>query len=180
MRGAEGAALPLSYTYYWLCAEPVILLTQVAVALEVHCGMWKDNGPVLRQTRPLLWIALVTAFVAAAIPVRSELARVGASRLIATMHFEFLVKRYVSSVLAIFLTLSAVLFLVVVRNGLKSSLFRHEGMLALYLGIYALAAFLIDMGIARAIFINAYVSSALTLCFVLWISIIKPRSLASD
>jgi hypothetical protein len=106
---------------------------------------------------------------------------VGASKLLATMHFEFLVKRYVSSVLAIFLILSATVFVFVIHNGgLKAGLFRHEGMLAAYFGIYALAAFLIDMGVSRAISINGYVSSALTLCFVIWISVIRPLPLPHE
>jgi hypothetical protein len=180
MRGAIGARLPLSYTYYWLCAEPILALAQIAVVLEVHAGMWKGHEAIGRQMRPLLLFALLTALVSAAIPVRSEIARVGASKLIATMHFEFLVKRYISSVLAIFLALSAALFIIVIRNGAKTNLLRHEGMLAAYFGIYALAAFLIDMGFTRAIFLNGYLSSALTLCFVLWISVFRPQPLASQ
>ncbi len=180
MRGAVGALLPLSYTYYWLCAEPVILLAQVAVALEVHIGMWKSHRSVVRQTCPLLLFALLTALVSAAIPTRSEIARAGASRLMAIMNFELLVKRYVSSVVAIFLILSAALFLIVVRDGLKSSLFQHEGMLAAYFGIYAITALLIDMGWSRAVFVNSYLASALTLCFVIWFSVFKPHPLPVD
>jgi hypothetical protein len=116
MRGAVGARLPLSYTYFWLWSEPFWLFVQLSVALEVHTKMWKEYASVLRQTRPLLMFALLTALVSAGIPVKTELARAGASRLIALMHFEFLVTRYVSSVLAIFLILSAALFLIVVRN----------------------------------------------------------------
>lgn len=175
MRGAEGAFLPVSYTYYWLFAEPIILLAQVAVALEVHAGMWKGHHSVVRQTRPLLLFALVTALVSAAIPTRSEIARVGVSRLMVILHFELLVKRYVSSVVAIFLLLSAAVFLIVVHDGLKSSLFQHEGMLAAYFGIYAITALLIDMGWSRAIFVNGYLASALTLCFVIWFSVFKPQ-----
>jgi hypothetical protein len=180
MRGAIGARLPLSYTHYWLCAQPVILLAQIAVAFEVNAGMWRGQESIIRQMRPLLLFALLTALVSAAIPVRSELAHAGASKLMAVMHFEILVKRYISSVLAIFLLFSATLFVIVVHNGVKSSLFRHEGMLAAYFGIYALSAFLIDMDFTRAVFVNGYVSSALTLCFVLWISVFKPPSLASQ
>jgi hypothetical protein len=180
MKGAVGALLPLTYTHFWLWSEPVWLLLQLAVALEVHTKMWRDHGAVLRQTCPLLLFAFLAALLAAAIPVRTELARAGASHLIAAMHFEFLVKRYVSSVLAIFLILSATLFLIVVRNGLKLSLFQHEGMLAAYFGIYALAAFVIDMGWTRARFVNSYLASALTLCFVAWFSVFKPQPLSSD
>ena len=180
MRGAEGARLPLSYTYYWLYAEPVMLLAQVAVVLEVHAGMWKGHESIVRQMRPLLLFALLIALIAAAIPIRSEIARVGSSKLIATMHFELLVKRYISTVLAIFLVLSATLFIIAIHNALKSTLLRHEGMLAAYLGIYALAVFLVDMGFTRAIFLNGYLSSALTLCFVVWISVFKPQPLASQ
>src|ERR1700733_6603620 len=180
MRGAEGARLPLAFTYYWLCAEPVLLLAQVAVTLEVHAGMWKGHQSVVRQTRPLLLFALLVALMAAGIPVKSELARTGASHLVAVMHFGFLVTRYVSSVLAIFLILSATLFLVAVHNGETSSLFRHEGMLAAYFGIYAIAMLLVGMGWIRAIFVNGYLASALTLCFVLWFTVFKPHSLASE
>jgi hypothetical protein len=177
MTGSEGAILPLSYTYFWLWSEPLWLLLQLAVAMEVHTKMWKDHGNVLRQTRPLLLFAFLTALLAAAIPAKIEINRVGASRLVAVMHFEFLVKRYVSSVLAIFLVLSAALFVVAVRNGLRTSLFQHEGMLAAYFSIYALAAFLIDMGWTRAVFVNSYLASALTLCFVMWFSVFKPQPL---
>ncbi|MGA2881182.1 MAG: hypothetical protein ABSG13_19710 [Bryobacteraceae bacterium] len=180
MRGAVGARLPLSYTYFWLWSEPFWLLIQLAVALEVHAKMWKEYSSVLRQTRPLLLFALLTALVAAGIPVKAELSRADASRLIAVMHYEFLTTRYVSSVLAIFLILSATLFLIVVHNGTKSSLFRHEGMLAAYFSVYALAAFLIDMGWARAIFVNGYLASGLTLCFIAWFSVLRPQPLPTE
>src|SRR5271155_4292659 len=90
MRGAEGAMLPLSYTYFWLWSEPIWLLLQLAVALEVHTKMWKDHGKVLRQTRPLLLSPSLPAWGAPAIPAKIEIDRAGASRLIAAMHFEFL------------------------------------------------------------------------------------------
>jgi hypothetical protein len=179
MRGAVGARLPRSYTYFWLWSEPFWLLLLVAVALEVHTKIWKEHAAVLRQTRLLLVFALLTALVAAGIPLKSGFTQAGASRLIAVMHFEIRATQYVSGVLAVFLFLSAILFVIVAGNGLKASLFRHEGMLAAYFGIYALAAFLIDMGFARAIFINGYLSSALTLCFILWITVFKPQPLAS-
>ncbi|HTC88159.1 MAG TPA: hypothetical protein VK686_07655 [Bryobacteraceae bacterium] len=180
MRGADGPRLPLAYTYYWLCAEPVILLAQIAVTLEVHAGMWRGHEAVVRQTRPLLLFALLTALVSAGIPVRAELARTGTSHLIAVMHFGFLVTRYISSVLAIFLVLSAALFLIAVHNGIASSVFRHEGMLTLYFGIYAIATFLVGMGWSRAVFVNSYLASALTLCFVLWFSVFRPLPLPSE
>jgi hypothetical protein len=174
MRGAQGARLPLSYTYYWLCAQPVILLAQAAVVLEVHASMWKGHESVVRQTRPLFLFALLTALVAAAIPVRAELNRAESFGLIPLMHFEFLVKRYVSSVLAIFLILSAVLFIAVVRDAWQSSLLRHEGMLAAYLGLYATAAFIIEMGVQKSV-VNDYVAAGLTLCFVIWTSVFRPQ-----
>ncbi|MGD0130907.1 MAG: hypothetical protein ABSE57_02630 [Bryobacteraceae bacterium] len=180
MRGAVGALLPLSYTYFWLWSEPVWLLLQLAVALEVHTKMWKDYGAVLQQTRPLLLFALLTALVAAAIPVKAELYRSRASRLIPLMHFEFLVKRYVASVLAIFLILSAITFVVVVREAWKSSILRHEGMLAAYLGIYATACFIIEMEWGRKSVVNGYVAAALTLCFVIWISVFRPQELSIE
>src|SRR5271155_4922972 len=74
MKGAVGARLPVSYTYFWLWSEPFWLLLQAAVALEVHTRIWKDHAAVLRQTRPLLVFALSTALVAAGIPLRSEAA----------------------------------------------------------------------------------------------------------
>jgi hypothetical protein len=179
MRGAVGARLPLSYTYFWLWSEPFWLLLLVAVALEVHTKIWKEHASALRPTRLLLMFALLTALLTAGILLRSEATRAGASRLIAVMHFEIRSTQYISSLLAIFLFLSAGSF-VIAGNGVKSSLFRHEGMLAAYFGIYALAAFLIDMGFTRAIFLNGYLSSALTLCFVLWISVFRPQPLASQ
>jgi hypothetical protein len=174
MRGAIGARLPITYTYYWLCAEPVILLAQIAVAFEVHAGMWRGHESVVRQTRPLLLFALLTALVSAAIPVKAEVARAGASHLIALMHFAFLVTRYISSVLAIFLILSAAIFLIAVHNATTSSLFRHEGMLAAYFGIYAIAMFLVGMGWIKTSLVNGYLTSGLTLCFVAWLSVLKP------
>jgi hypothetical protein len=180
MRGAEGARLPITYTYYWLCAEPVLLITQIGVAIEVHVAMWKGQNSILAQTRLLLWFSLLTALVSAAIPIKSELAHVGTSRLVALMHFEFLAKRYTSTVLAVFLILSATLFVVAIRNGLQNSLVRHQGMLASYFGIYALAAFLIDMGFTRATAINGYLSAALTLCFAVWMSVFRPQPFATE
>jgi hypothetical protein len=175
MRGAEGARLPLSYTYFWLWTEPVLLLLQIAVALEVHSRMWAEHSFMVRPAKPLLFFALLIALVFAAIPLKAELSRFSAIRLQAIMQFEFLAKRYISSVLAIFLILSAVLYLIVIHNSLKSSMFRHEGMLAAYFGIYSVAFFTINMGWARAILVNNYLASALTLCFVIWMSVFKPR-----
>jgi hypothetical protein len=180
MRGAVGAFLPLSYTYFWLWSEPLWLALQIALAFEVHQKIWSEHASVLRQTRPLLLFALLTALVAAAVPLRSEASRAGASRLILAMHFGIQATRYISSVLAIFLLLSAVLFLVVVGNVLTSSVFQHEGLLAAYFAIYAMAAFLIDMGWVRTSLVNGYFLSALTLCFVAWFSVFKPQPLPSD
>jgi hypothetical protein len=179
MRGAHGPRLPLAYTYYWLWSQPLWLLLQVAVALEVHAKMWKDYRDVLRQTRPLLLFALLTALVAAAIPLRSESAHPATSRLILVMHFQIQATRYIASVLSIFLLLSAVLFLVSVRD-VRANSFRREGIMAAYFAIYAIAAFLIEMGWVRAVFVNGYFVSAITLCFVAWVSVFKPQALPSE
>jgi hypothetical protein len=180
MRGAIGPRLPLSYTYFWLWSEPIWLVLQVAVAMEVHTRIWKEHASVLRQTRPLLVFALLTALVAAALPLRSEVGQAGASPLILAMHFGIQATRYISSVLAVFLALSAVLFLVVIGNGRTNSEFRHEGMMAAYFAIYAIAAFLIDVGRVRAVFVNGYFVSALTLCFVAWFSVFRPQPAAGS
>jgi len=177
MRGAVGPRLPLSYTYFWLWCEPPWLLLQMALAWEVHSKMWQDQRDVLRQTRPLLVFALLTALSAAAIPLRSEFARPEVSRLTAVMHFGITATQYVSSVLAIFLVLSAILFFVVVGNGRTSSVVRHEAIMAAYFAIYALAAFVIDTGWALADLVNGYFLSAFTLCFVAWFSVFKPQPL---
>jgi hypothetical protein len=175
MRGADGARLPLSYTYYWLCAEPVILVSEVAVAFEVHAGMWKGNESIVKPIRPLLWFSLATALVSAALPLQTELARVGAPKLVALMHFEFLVMRYISSVLAIFLLLSSVLFVVVIREARHSVFLRHEGMLAVYFSVYTMASFAIEMDWIRKSLLNGYVVAALTLWFVLWMTVFRPQ-----
>lgn len=180
MRGAVGARLPLSYTYYWLCVEPLLLGAQIGVTFEVHSRMWAGHESVVKQTRPLVVFALLTALVAAALPVGTELHHADASRLIPLMHFEFLAKRYISSVLVIFLLLSAVLFVIVVRDALHSRQLRHDGMCAAYLGIYALTAFVIEMGWSRKSVVNAYVAVALTLCFVIWISVFRPQELHAE
>jgi len=180
MRGAVGAKLPLSYTYFWLWSEPFWLLLQVVVAMEVHNRIWKEHKSVVQQTRPLLLFALLTALVAAGIPLRSEALGPATSQLVRVMHFAIQATRYVSSVLAIFLVLSAVLFLVVVGNVRASSPFRHEGMMAAYFAIYAISAFLIEVGWVRAVFVNGYFVSAITLCFVAWFSVFKPRPLPTE
>jgi len=180
MRGAVGPRLPLSYTYFWLWSEPFWLLLQIAVALEVHTRMWKDHRAVLRQTRPLLWFAVLLALVSAAIPLRSEAARAEASRLIALMHFGIAATRYISSVLAIFLVLSALLFFFVVGNVRVGDVFRHEGIMAAYFAIYAICAFVIDMGWVRTTLVNGYFVSAITLCFIAWFSVFKPQPLPTD
>jgi hypothetical protein len=180
MRGAIGPRLPLTYTYFWLWNEPFWLAMQVAVAWEVHKKMWKDHRDVLRQTRPLLIFALLTAVTAAAIPLRAEAVNVGASRLILAMHFAIQATRYISSVVAVFLVLSAVLYLAVVGNGLTTSIFRHDGIMAAYFAIYAIAAFLIDAGLVRTTLVNGYFVSAITLCFIAWFSVFKPQPLASE
>jgi hypothetical protein len=180
MRGAVGALLPLSYTYFWLWSEPVWLLVQIAVAFEVHTKIWKEHASVLWQTRALLLFALVTALIAAGIPLRSEAAHAGSSRLILVMHFEIQATKYMSSVLAIFMILSAVLFFIVVGNIRASSVFRHEGLVAAYFAIYAIAALLIDMGWVRTSLVNGYFLAALTLCFVAWFSVFRPLPLPTE
>ena len=168
------SALPISYTYFWLWSEPVLLLLQIAVTLEVHSGMWKEYANVVKPARPILFFLLLTALVFAAVPVKIELSRFGTIQLQVVMRFEFLMTRYVSTVLALFLGFSAVLFLVVIRNSIKNSLLRHESMLAAYFGIYAVAYFAVNMGWTRTSLVNNYMLSALTLCLVVWISIFRP------
>ena len=175
MRGAVGPLLPLKYTYFWLWSEPFWLLLQLAVAFEVHTKMWKSYRAVLKHTCPLLAFAFITALVSAAVPMRAELNHANGSRLMMWMHFEFLVKRYESSVLAVFLILSGILFLIVVHDAWETSLFRHEGMFAAYLGIYATACFIIEMEWSRKSLVNGYVAAALTVCFVVWIGAFRPQ-----
>lgn len=171
---AANGALPKSYTYFWLWSEPILLVLQIAVTLEVHSGIWKEQPSILSPARPLLFFSLLGAIVFAAIPMKAELSRFSAVHLLAVMQFEFLAKRYISSVLAIFLVLSAVIYLAVGRNSLKSSLLQHESMLAAYFGIYAIAAFAINMGWTSTPLINHYTLSAVTLCLVVWISVFRP------
>jgi hypothetical protein len=171
---AANGASPLSYTYFWLWSEPFLQILQIAVALEVHGGMWKEQEAIVKPARPLLFCSLIAAIVFAAFPLKLELSHFSPIRLQAVMQFEFLAKRYISSVLCIFLVLSALLYLLIIRNSLKSSLFQHEGMLAAYFGIYAIAAFAINMGWGATPLVNHYTLSAVTLCLVIWISILKP------
>ena len=180
MRGAQGALLPLSYTYYWLWIEPVLLLLQAGVALEIHTELWKQHSTFVRPARPLLLFALVTAIVFAAVPLVGELGRYDSIQLLAVMHFEMLVMRYVSTVLAIFLVLSAILFFFVVRNSVKTELFRHEGMLAIHFSIYAVVYFLVDIGWTDTLLVNKYMLSAFTLCLLIWISAFKPHQAAAS
>jgi len=169
-----GSVLPISYTYFWLWSEPVLLLLQIAVTLEVHSGMWKEYEHVVRPPKPVLFFLLLTAIVFAAVPVKAELSRFGTVQLQVVLQFEFLAKRYISTVLALFLGFSALLFLVVIRNSVKSNLLRHESMLAAYFGIYAVCCFAVNMGWAKKTLANNYMLSALTLCLVIWISVFRP------
>jgi len=168
-----GNVLPISYTYFWLWSEPVLLLLQIAVTLEVHSGMWKEYAHLVKPPRLALFILLFTAIVFAAVPVKAELSRFGTIQLQVILQFEFLAKRYISTVLALFLGSSALLFLLVIRHSARSNLLRHEGMLAAYFGIYAVVCFAVNMGWARQTLANNYMLSALTLCLVVWISIFR-------
>lgn len=172
--GAKDDLLPLSYTYFWLWSEPVLLLLQIAVAFEVHSTLWKQYASIVQPVRPLVLFSVLLAVVAAALPLKTELSRFGTVRLQALMQFEFVAKRYISTVLAIFLVFSALLFLIVIRESLTIRLFRHESMLAVYFGIYAVAFLTINIGWTKAVAVNNYVASALTLCFVAWMSVFKP------
>ena len=96
------------------------------------------------------------------------------------MHFEIQATQYVSSVLAIFLLLSAALYLVVIHDAWHSSIWRHEGMLAVYFGVYATAAFTIEMNWIGTSLVNSYVAAVLTLCFVLWITVFRPQDISGD
>jgi hypothetical protein len=175
------SALPISYTYFWLWSEPVLLLLQIAVTLEVHSGLWKEYASIVKPARPVLYFLLLTAIVFAAVPVKAEISRFGTIQLQVIMHFEFLAKRYVSTVLALFLVFSAVVFLVVIRNSIRSNLLRHESMLAAYFGIYSVAYFTVNMGWTKTTSVNNYMLSALTLCLVVWISVFRPgQELASE
>lgn len=171
--GPDGA-LPISYTYFWLWTEPVLMLLQIGVTLEVHASLWREFGAMMRSARQLLVFSLLTALLFAALPVRAELSRFSTIPLRAIMQFEFLTKRYISTVLAVFLVLSALLFLFVIRHSLKNSLFRHESMLAAYFAIYAIAYFVTNMAWTKASFISNYMLSALTLCLLIWLSVFRP------
>src|ERR1700676_1501633 len=61
MRGAMGARLPLSYTYFWLWTEPVLLLLQIAVTLEVHARMGVEQSSLVRPHKPVLFFFLFAA-----------------------------------------------------------------------------------------------------------------------
>jgi hypothetical protein len=167
-------ALPRSYTYFWLWTEPILLLLQIGVAFEVHAALWKDNAAISKSARPLLVFGLLTALVFAALPVRAELRNFNRGSLEAVMQFEFLSKRYISTVLATFLVLSAILFLLVVHNSLKSNILRHESMLAAYFGIYAICYLMMSVGWKLPILVNNYMLSAVTVCLVVWISVFRP------
>lgn len=171
---ADGA-LPKSYTYFWLWTEPLLLLLQAGVALEVHAALWKGFQAIAKSARPLLLFALLTALLFAALPLSAEIRRFSGIPLQTAINFEFLLKRYVSTALAVFLVLSAVLFVLVVRGNLKGSLFQHENMLTVYLGIYAVACLVVNLGWKPVAMVNNYMLSALTLCLVIWISIFRPR-----
>lgn len=174
---ADGA-LTQSYTYFWLWTEPVLLLLQVGVALEVHGALWKDYHALARSARPLLLFSLLTALLLAALPASAEIRRFSGVPLQAVMSFEFLAKRYLSSVLAVFLILSAVLFVSVVRKGAKGDLFQHESMLTVYFAIYAVAYLVVNMGWKSVLLVNNLMLSALTLCLVVWIGLFRPHRAA--
>ena len=171
----QDGALNQSYTYFWLWTEPLLLLLQVGVALEVHGALWKDYETIAKSARPLLLFSLLTALLLAALPASEEIRRFSGVPLQATMAFEFLVKRYVSTVLAVFLIMSAILFILVVRNRIKGNLFQHESMLTVYLGIYAVAYLVVNMGWKSVVLVNNLMLSALTLCLVVWISVFRPH-----
>jgi hypothetical protein len=142
--------------------------------------MWSERRDVLKPTRPLLVFALLMALTAAALPVRAEAVHGGSSRLMLVMHFGIQSTRYISSVLAIFLVLSALLFIIVVGNGRTIGVARHEGVMAAYFAIYAISAFVIDAGWIRAVFVNGYFVSAITLCIVAWFGVFKPQPLLGE
>src|ERR1700731_3771098 len=116
MSGANGALLPLSYTYFWLWAEPILLVLQIAVALEVHSALWKEYASMVQPVRPILSLALLVTIVAAAVVLKVELSRSGTLRLQAVMQFEFDIKRYICYWLAILFLFSALLCRVVIRK----------------------------------------------------------------
>jgi hypothetical protein len=175
MEGSRDGALPISYTYFWLWTEPLLMLLQIGVALEVHASLWREYRVMIRSARSLLLFGLLTALLSAALPVRAELSRFSAVPLQALIQFEFLTKRYISTVLAVFLLLSAMLFLFIVRSSLKTSMFRHESMLAAYFAIYAIAYLVMNMGWTQMPLVNNYMLSALTVCLVIWISVFHPN-----
>ena len=166
--------LPISYTYFWLWTEPVLLLLQIGVALEVHAAMWRQYAGVVRSARAILLFSLLAALMFAAVPLKAEVSRFGTIRLQVVLQFELLVVRYISTVLAVLLVISALIYLFVVRSSLRSNLVRHEGMLAAYFGIYAIAYFVSNMGWIQVMQINNYMLSALTVCLVVWISLFRP------
>lgn len=171
---ADGA-LTQSYTYLWLWTEPLLLLLQVGVALEVHGALWKNHRTMAKSARPLLLFSLLTALLFAALPASAEIRRFSGVPLQVVMAFEFLAKRYLSTVLAVFLIMSALLFLLVARNTVKGSLFQHENMLTVYFGIYAVAYLVVNMGWRSVLLVNNVMLSALTLCLVVWISVFRPH-----
>lgn len=179
-RVAANGALPLSYTYFWLWSEPFLLLLQIGIVLEVHSAVWKHKQTPVAHGRLLLILGLLLAIGFAALPVRAELGRMGGGHVQSLIQFEFLAKRYVSTVLAAFLILSAACAQIVHRIGFRAMLFRHESMLAAYLGIYAIFYLVAEMGWVQVPLLNHYMLSALTLCLVIWMSVFRPQQAPAD
>lgn len=171
----RNGALPLDYTYFWMATEPISLLLQAAVTWEIHIQLTAAeprNGAVGRR---VLLLALLAAIIVAALPFKAELSRIGGASLQVQLEIMFLIKRYVSTVLAIFLVAAAFKAAVVPRVPKRPRIGWQAWVMAMYCAVYAGACLFANLwNGALTLTVNAVMIPAITICFLIWLWFLKP------
>ena len=170
---ASNGALPLAYTYFWLWTEPISLVLQTAVALEVHGAISsKEDG---RTARRILYIALAAAALVATAPLGDQSFRHGGITLVSVLQSMMRLKTSISTILAVFLIDRAAAFAIVPGALTRPRMGSHSGVLAMFFGLYAAGSLAVILaGGSLAIIVNSVFVPAITVCLLLWLYLLKP------
>ena len=154
----------------WLLLHILLLLLQIAVAVEIHGAVSGNYPQFARGARRLLYAGVAMALVAAAAPLRFETARIEGLPVQAAVQVVILAKRYISTVLAVFLVLSALVFSLLYGRQPDSILNRHRVITVAYFAAYALACLVANLEYARSNrFVNTYLLPAAGACLLCWL-----------
>jgi hypothetical protein len=150
-------------------------LFQLAVTLEIQEKISSpDSG---RAARRVLYLALAATLLVAAIPGIVDAAHQGGVKLETMLQSMMRFKTCLSTVLAVFLIDAAAVFAMTPTPHRGPPWSRHTWVMTLFLGLYAGASLTIVLTSGRlTVAVNRVFVPVLTVCFMLWLWILKPVS----